>query len=303
MSVVRLTIFCSALALSLCCCHVASARNLFVDNTAGDDRANGRTPTSSLESGPVRTIARALTLSEPGDHIVLAATGQPYRESVSLSGGNHSGFSVRPFTIVGNGAVLDGSEPVPPKSWEPVRENLYRFRTPRGGYHRLFLDGKPATRVPVDSAVGRLPPMQPRQWCSHAGYIYLTTDKDKHPREYPLSYAALPVGISLYQVKNVVVLDRTVQGFQTDGVNAHDSARNARLGGMILRGNGRSGLAVGGSSTVEADGCLIGDNGESQVNLSGYGTLSLQLCDLLDATAPKILRRGGRLFIDGVMQE
>ncbi len=72
-------------------------------------------------------------------------------------------------------------------------------------------------------------------------------------------------------MKNVAVLDLTVQGFQTDGVNAHDTVKNARLAGLILRGNGRAGLAVGGSSTVEADGCLIGDNGQSQVNLSGYG--------------------------------
>jgi hypothetical protein len=111
------------------------------------------------------------------------------------------------------------------------------------------------------------------------------------------------VGITLYQVKNVAILDLTVQGFRTDGINAHDGVVNARLGGLILRGNGRAGLAVGGSSQVSADGCLLGDNGEEQVLQTGYSALSLQLCELLDASAPKITRRGGHLFIDGVEQE
>jgi hypothetical protein len=31
--------------------------------------------------------------------------------------------------------------------------------------------------------------------------------------------------------------------------------------------------------------------------------LSLQLCDLLETSAPKLNRRGGHLFLDGVEQE
>lgn len=284
-------------------CSTASARDLYVDNAAGDDRNNALERTSSLEGGPARTIQRALQLAEPGDLVHLIPNDEPYRETVSLSGGNNSGFTVRPFTIVGHGAVLDGSRLVPGRDWESMRTDLYRFRLPRGGYHRLFLDGKPAVRVPIDASLGQLPQLKPLEWYSHSGYVYFRTEKDKLPREYALSYAALPVGISLYQVKNVTVLDLTVQGFQTDGVNAHDSVKNARLAGLILRGNGRAGLAVGGSSTVEADGCLFGDNGESQVHLGGYGTLSLQLCDLLETSAPKIARRGGRLYLDGMLQE
>lgn len=299
MRVASLTI----LVLVAVCCHSAAARDLYVDNAAGDDRNNGLERTSSLEGGPVRTIQHALQIAQPGDLVHLVPNPEPYRETVSLTGGNNSGFSVRPFTIVGNGAVLDGSKPVPASEWQHVRDDLYRFPLPRGGYHRLFLEGRPAVRVPIDESLGRLPELQPREWYSHSGYVYFRTEKDKLPREYALTYAALPVGISLYQVKNVAVLDLTVQGFQTDGVNAHDGVKNARLAGMILRGNGRAGLAVGGSSTVEADGCLIGDNGQSQVNLSGYGTLSLQLCDVLDAAAPKFTRRGGRLFLDGERQE
>jgi len=279
------------------------ARNVFVDNVAGDDRADGMSPQPSIEGGPVRTIARALALALTGDHVHLANTGEPYRESISLSGGNHSGFEISPFTLVGNGAVLDGSRPVPADDWEGVRDNLFRFHPPRGSFPLLFLDGRPAVRVPVDAATSRLPALAEGQWCSHNGFIYFATADGKLPREYPVSFAALPVGITLYHVKNVTVLDLVVQGFYNDGVNAHDGVRNGRLGGLILRGNGRAGLVVAGSSKVSADGCLIGDNGTMQVLVSHYSALSLQLCELLAGSAPVIERRGGRLFIDGEWQD
>jgi hypothetical protein len=282
---------------------VATARDLFVDNIGGDDRANGHEPRSTTEAGPVKTITRALSLAEPGDRIHLAKNAIPYRESISLSGGDHSGFVVSPFTIVGNGATLDGSLPVPAREWESVRENLYRFHPPRGSHPMLFLDGRPAPRRPVSQELAKLPALAPGEWCAHDGFIYFAAERGKLPREYALTYAALPVGITFYQVKNVAVLDLVVQGFHTDGVSAPDGARNVRLAGLILRGNGRAGLAVGGASQVTADGCLIGNNGTEQVLVNGYGTLGLGLCELLEGTVPKIVRNGGRVFIDGALQE
>lgn len=295
--------FAIAFIASVVVASPAAARDLFVNNLGGDDKADAREPTSSTEGGPVRTIGRALELSQPGDRIYLANTGEPYRESITFSGADRSGFTLNPLTIIGNGATLDGSLPVPPRDWEHVRDQIFRFRPPRGSYPLLFTAGRPALRQPVDPAQGKLPILAPGQWCAHDGCIYFAVEPGKSPRDYPLSYAALPVGITLYQVKNVAILDLVVQGFHTDGVSAPDSTRNVRLGGLILRGNGRAGLAVGGSSQVSADGCLIGDNGTAQVWLSGYGTLGLQNCELLEASAPAVVRRGGRLFVDGRPQK
>jgi hypothetical protein len=275
------------------------ARELFVDNLAGDDGNNGEAPTPSLEAGPVRTIGRALALAKSGDRITVAKTPEPYREQLSLSAGNHSGIGAMPLTIAGNGAVLDGTAPVPPNSWELVRKQLFRFRPPRGGFHRLFLSGKPAVQVPVDAASGKLPQLTTAQWCSHEGYIYFATEANNAPRDYDLTYAALPTGITLYHVHDVVILDLVVQGFQRDGVNAADGVRNCRLGGLTLRGNGRSGLAVSGSSQVGCDGLLAGDNGRSQVHLERWATLGLENCNLLEGSAPAVENRGGRLYVDG----
>ncbi|MCE9556521.1 MAG: DUF1565 domain-containing protein, partial [Planctomycetes bacterium] len=70
----------------------APAEDIFVNNLAGQDAADGRaTAGSSQQSGPVRTIARALALAKAGDRIVLAKTEEPYREAVGLGGPRNSG--------------------------------------------------------------------------------------------------------------------------------------------------------------------------------------------------------------------
>jgi hypothetical protein len=292
-------LFTAMLLVVGCTAAPAQARELFVDNLAGDDGNNGELPTPSLEGGPVRTIGRALAVAKPGDRITVAKTAEPYREQLSLSAANHSGIGAMPLTIAGNGAVLDGSAPVPANGWEFVRKQLFRFRPPRGGFHRLFLAGKPAERVAVDAATGQLPQLTATQWCSHDGYIYFATEANNAPRDYDLTYAALPTGITLYHVHDVVILDLVVQGFQRDGVNAADGVRNCRLGGLTVRGNGRSGLAVSGSSQVGCDGLLAGDNGKAQVHVERWATLDLENCNLLEGSAPAVENRGGRLYVDG----
>src|SRR5262245_55566178 len=95
--------------------HVVLARDIYVSNTAGDDRSRGYEPESLYAGGgPVRTIAKALRIASTGDRIVIANTDVPYHESLSLVGERHSGYPHEPFTIEGNGAVLDGSDRVVP---------------------------------------------------------------------------------------------------------------------------------------------------------------------------------------------
>ncbi len=86
-----------------------------------------------------------------------------------------------------------------------------------------------------------------------------------------------------------------IQGFQLDGVNAHDGVRETTLSALNCRGNGRSGISVGGASRVRIDACLVGNNGTAQVRTEGFSHTQLIGCDLLDNTAPRIVREGGRV--------
>lgn len=277
----------------------ASARDIFVDNVAGDDRFSGAAPfTQGARIGPCRTIAQALELAAKGDRVVLAATGQPYRESITLQAGRHSGFGERPFEIVGGGATLLGAAPVPDAAWEHVGREVYRFSPPRKSSQLLFLDGKPANRVPVGPADLNLPDLQPRQWCLFQRDVYFRTEPGRTPDSYHLEYCVLPVGITLYEVRNVVVRDLIVQGFQLDGINAHDSVFDAWLKGITCRGNARSGVSVGGASRVQISECLLGGNGEAQLRTEGYSRTRLFGCRLLDNTAPAIQSEGGSVQVE-----
>src|SRR5262245_5289596 len=92
----------------------AVARDIYVSNKQGDDHNDGNLPMPLGQlRGPYRTIERALRDTTNGDVIILENTGEPYHESVTLQAARHSGLAGKPFTIRGNGAVLDGTEPVP----------------------------------------------------------------------------------------------------------------------------------------------------------------------------------------------
>jgi len=94
------------------------------------------------------------------------------------------------------------------------------------------------------------------------------------------------------------VRDLVVQGFQLDGVNAHDGVQGATLAGLNCRGNGRSGISIGGASRVRIESCLVGNNGAAQVRTEGACHAQLVGCDLLDNTAPKIVRDGGKVVVN-----
>ncbi len=89
--------------------------SISVDPAAGDDANDGRTQ-------PVKTIARAIRLAQPGDTIHL--TPGTYFQSADFI--NKHGLPGQPITLDGHEALLDGSEPVTSRDWEQVEPGLYR---------------------------------------------------------------------------------------------------------------------------------------------------------------------------------
>lgn len=275
----------------------AAASDIFVDNVAGDDRRDGSSSgVVGQAGGPCRTIGRALKLVRAGDRVIIAKTDQPYRESLTIQAAKHTGTAQQPFELIGNGAVLDGGQPVPISAWEHVRGDIFRFRPSRTSFQMLYRGERPAIRRTADRAQG-LPPLEPLEWCLYDRHVYFRTDRNKLPNEYNLSCAHLTVGITLYEVRHVVVRDLIVQGFQLDGINAHDSVFNCKLLELTCRGNGRSGISIGGACRIQAVNCLVGDNGAAQVRTEGRCKAELINCELLEETAPGLVKDGGEVFI------
>lgn len=269
----------------------AAARDLHVDNVTGDDRNNGESPTvDGGRLGPMRTIGRALKAAGKGDRIIIANTGEPYRESLTIQGGRLGGDGVRPLVIVGNQAVLDGTVAIAADAWQHETGEVFSTQPELLGQQMLYLDGRPAKRVAIRSTA-ELDQLEPLQWTWLEGRIYFRPEKDRLPDAYDLRCCGHPVGITLYAVAGVTISDLTVQGFQYDAVSAADDVRDAHLVGMILRGNGRSGLHVGGASRVKLEATLVGDNGKAQVHCTDHCQLELVTVDLIDAdlAAPAVV--------------
>ena len=278
--------------------NTALARNLYVNNLSGDDRHDGRAPIADTQDhGPFRTIDRAMRAARKGDHVVIANTGTPYRESITVQGGRNSGLVTRPFVIQGNGAVLDGSTDISADVWKPVQKDLYRF-TPEYKSLLIFNGGRPAPRVMVKE--DSLPSLKPLEWCLYKGDVYFRGEENKLPEDYPLTQTSRQVGITVYEARHVFIADLVIQGYRLDGVNAHDGANHVELVGLISRGNGRSGISVGGASRLTIRACLVGNNGRAQLRTEGHCRARVINCDLVDddPQAPAMVKIGGQITVE-----
>lgn len=273
----------------------ASARDIFVDNLGGDDRNNGSSAISEGRlNGPTKTITKALRIARTGDRVILRANvGEPYRECVTLQGGGNSGFLTDPLEIMGNGAVLDGTVSLADAAWHSEKGDIFSVQPARMSYQQLFLDGQPAQRLEASGAT--LPALQPLQWCLVQGRIYFRVEPGRLPRDYNPSCCGHTVGITLYDVHDVVIHDLTIRGFQLDGLNAHDTVFSTDIVNVISLNNGRSGFSVGGSSRVRLDECSAGGNGQAQVRTEGYCQVRRVGGKFDEATAPALRNEGGQV--------
>jgi hypothetical protein len=276
----------------------APAATFYVNNLLGNDRATGLSAEPDADNGPVRTIAAALARAGRADRVELAATGEPYREQLSLSLPNHCGFPDKPFVIDGGGAVLDGTVVAAPGAWRHVEGNVFAMRPRRLAYQQVFNEGQPLQQV-TRSSQYESANLEPLQWALVEGEIHFRTEGNRIPSDYTLRHAALQTGITLYDVRHVRIENLVVQGFQQDGLNAHELVRDCQFIDIDSRANGRSGLSVGGVSRVSAVRCNFYENGRVQVRTEGLAELALKACDVGDLTAPAYRTHGRSLTVDG----
>jgi len=270
----------------------------YVDNENGRDTNSGQTQeVGPLAAGPFRTISRALRAAKMGDSIVLAKNETPYQEMLTISGSRHSGLAGRPFRLIGNGATLSGTQEVLPEQWRYLRSDVYECRPADGAFQQLYLGDRPASYQALSRAT--LDELEPLAWTLIEGKIYFRTDEGRLPGDYRLHYAAGQTGITLYLVQNVSIENLTIQGFWQDGINAHDNVKDSKLIGVTVRGNGRSGLSVGGCSRLDVVSSLLGDNWWHQVRTESLGRVRLLGSHVLpNGNGEALQNEGGDIWED-----
>ncbi|MDO4584297.1 MAG: right-handed parallel beta-helix repeat-containing protein [Planctomycetia bacterium] len=277
------------------------ARDIYVNNLQGNDSFYGITEKSINVNGPVRTIGQALKLAHAGDRIVLAKTAEPYRESVTFFGQKNSCAPGNPFRLEGNGAILDGSEPIPEEWWEPYQKGIFRFQPPWQAWQNLFWKGKPLKKGKVqrdgDAPVQIV--LEPMEWTLYEGFVYFKPEPGRLPGEYQLSMAGKRHGVVLLHVRGVEIRDLIVQGYQNDGMVASNNATDVHLENVTLRGNARAGMAVGGACSIWMNRCTVGDNRYAQLLTEPFSQVTLLSTELISNTAPGWVDHGTEITPDG----
>jgi hypothetical protein len=280
----------------------AIARDVFVNNVSGNDRFDGRSAVNEADSGPVRSLDRALRVVDRGGRVVLAKTGEPYREMISLSDVHQRGYPDRPLVIAGNGATLDGTVTAAQGAWRYENDHIFSFRPRRLAYQQLFRDGEPLPHVRRASFLGSRIGLRPLEWTLLADRVALRVEEGRLPEQYALRHAGLQTGITLYNTQHVRIEDLIIQGFQQDGINAHELVTECELVRVECRANGRSGISVGGTSRVKITDSSCYDNGRAQLRVEGLARVMAQQSDFgtEQADMPRIEIHGlGKAMIDG----
>jgi hypothetical protein len=235
-------------------------------------------------TGPVKSISRALQLAGTGDTIIVANTGMPYYDHLTLQGEKHSGHPFRPFRIEGNGATLTGAMVVPQRAWREADLDVWMLVPFRKGHFQLVRDGKALAEVrpAADEQWTSVPDLQVNEWCVWHGAIYYKSERFVEPWTLNMSIARRSCGITVFAAHDIVISDLTIQHYRLDGVNLHDLALDVQLRKLTLRENGRAGFAIGGSSTAHVSGSDVERNRDHSVLIQEAAAVAIDDC-ILDA--------------------
>jgi hypothetical protein len=264
----------AAIGLSFLWADVARAATIYVNNITGNDHATGMSAEPGTPGdGPVATIRRALEIARGTDSIVIANTGEPYSESVTVDRPELFGSELYPFIIEGNGATMRGVRTLPPDVWTRVGEYTYRYQPYRKGHYQLIVDGAVAREVEW-SGESALPPLRPLEWCSHRGFIYFRVEPQKWLDQYTIEAPLFEGGFGFHNARNVVLRNLNVEAYRLDGVAVTGTSQNVRLINIRSTANGRAGLSVSGTSRVLVDNLDLAGNREAEqlILLKGHVT-------------------------------
>lgn len=252
-------------------------RTIFVDSRSGHDSYDG-TASEPLNAyvGPVRTLQRAMQLVDGGDTLVLVDNGTPYYGSMTFFGPRFSGTSGKPFQLLGNGAVISGTRPVDPSSWVELGNDLWRITPRRKGWYQLVENGQAVPHAEWTGGQGRAADLPAGSWGIYRGAVYYKGRAGDTPRLRNFELAVEQTGLTLLDVNHVIISDVTFRHFRIDGINAHDRCDSVRLVNVRCEENGRSGICVGGTSSIEVESSSMARNAKHSLLISELGEASVR---------------------------
>jgi hypothetical protein len=233
---------------------------VYVDNVNGDDSRSG-----ADASNAVKSFKQALTLIAPTGILHLKANPEPYRETLTIS---RLGEEAKPFTVEGNGAVVDFGCDASAGPWE-ADEDTFVLKgdygvLPGGKFLNqkalLFVNGIPIS-VPRLYAHEPSTPLKP-------GELNFTSDGKMRVR-FPEGIS--PVGAKimlpgnggcvLVETAHAVIRNLTVRHAGNDGFGISGKNTSLLLENISAMWNSDEGISAHGEAKVTVRDSIIVGNG------------------------------------------
>jgi len=224
------------------------------------------------KTGTYKTIQQAINAAQPGDVIKLSPADSPYYESAVFH--NKSGAEGKPITLDGQGATLDGSDPLDAKEWKEVSPGLYKStalparlhlsKSILGRYFFVF-NGK-INRMGQISKGGHAPFKAPAD-LGFGEWTYVEAEKAFYVRPIAgqdLSSVRAPVrasGVALNgDCANIVIRNITATHVWNDGFNIHNHCYDISFENIRAIECGDDGISEHEDCRIKVDGMLSRGN-------------------------------------------
>jgi hypothetical protein len=269
-----------ALFLVFCAGFTVAAepgRHIYVHPQQGDDHADGLSATAADGHGPVRSIAQAVHLAQPGDTVDLAAVEQPYKESAVFT--NRSGEPGRPIVLDGHGATLSGCEPLNVDDWKMVAPGRYRTaRLPNrpsqvGRFYFLF-DGVPnhmgRSSKGVHAPFKKPDDLKPGEWTfvQSEGAYYIQIDPARSLADCRVEAPVRLNGVQISgKCSHLVIRNLTATHVYNDGYNIHGTTRDIAFENITAIECGDDGLSAHDDCEIRVDGFVSIRNSTGECNI------------------------------------
>lgn len=274
------------LLVALLCGSLAAAgcEVWYVNNLTGDDGHDGRG-----EANAFKTLKRAVQALRPGDELNLANTGQPYYETLRLTG--RMGTAAEPLVINGHGAVLSGLEALDPAAWQPRGAGFfYPLGKQAPNLHPwLYLDDR---RVPEAASEAACEPGQSR-WLGD-GFFYRPADPAVLSGGR-LCATLLNSGFAGVNLRHAICRDLVSERHSNDGFNLHGSCYGVFFENIESRENGDDGFSIHEDAQIVVRGGWFHHNGYGIEDIQA--TQSLYIGVTLSDNETGVHFSGGRHFL------
>lgn len=250
---------------------------------------------SATAPGAYRSIQSAINAAQPGDVIKLEPKAAPYNETVVFR--NKSGTVEQPIILDGQGATLNGSQPLKAAEWEKTETGAYRStsfwennklaNSAVGRFYFIMNDSANRMGRSAKGNSGRfkaVADLKPGEWTYDVKekifYILPPTGQSIEDVRAPLRSNGVAIN---GDCENLVIRNITATHVWNDGFNIHGRSRNIRFENISAVECGDDGISAHGDCHISVDGFVSRRNstGMCHINQSQSDNRNLTLEDNL----------------------